>query len=1042
MGQKQSLQTQVEEICNSLRPVDISNQRYFVKSIFRDQQGFMWMGLIHSLVRYDGTSITRYNYHPTSAADMLLHGPEVIAEGHDGTIWIASWRDGVAYLPKNAGAFKRLQIDTVESRRENAVLPSSVLVDSDGVVWVTTRDFVLHRLEDQKVVSNYRCSIPNAVGHYNYGSMHFGHMIEDPEDADLLWIGSPYGITQFSKSKGAFTHFNIDKRVSHYYRPTPRPLYKDARGQIWFGHFNKEGLKVFNTHSEQWTHKIASATEHGISMGSNRIFGIYPYQDSLVIATTWWNHVIIAKIDDPSDHAIAAYTNATTNCQGFLVTSDNQIWIGMQDKVLLGRSPARPFGIFVLGQYVTPNDKNNWPSSMYYDSATGDYIFSTIGGDGIFVINHAAKTGEVIRYRSKPGVLNTDVSMRAIIPHNKDLWISSTGGMLVYDKKQKAIRPFRPDHEDADIIHQYHNSITTDSSGFWMALRSKGMAYYAFEHDVVLRHSNQRRTLLDSEKIIEIAQWKQDYVIAITPDRPHLYDLNSHTSVANWLQEDVLQKFERNGITHGLLQNDTLWITTRGNGLAKITLAGERPYPTEFHLSENAPAANQMNELYLSSTNELWIATSLGFSYFDQSTKSLLDFGVDDGVAFPGRAGWLGELTTGEICVTANRSYEFFDPAKLKRIAQPIQPYLKSMRVAGAPKPGPASTDHALVLTPSDDHITFEMGALNFNPNPNTFFKYRLDGYDKMWKSTGRDFVNYTNLPGGEYTFRFTASPNGSLWSEQEVVVPFRKRPQFIKSSAFYFLLALFLAGSAAISFFVIKKRRKRKDSMLEQESQLLFLQKERAEAELSALRAQMNPHFLFNSLNSINWYIVKNKPKEASRYLTRFSKLVRLILEHSKSELITLADEIDCLTMYVDLESMRFEESFTFRVDLQDHLDIHHIVVPPLLIQPFVENAIWHGLLRKKGPKTLVVSVRAIADALHITIVDNGIGRQAAPQKQTDNSPSRGIAITSLRLQQFQHSAFDSNVDIEDLFDSNNLPSGTRVNVCMPLKTIDTKAL
>ena len=135
-------------------------------------------------------------------------------------------------------------------------------------------------------------------------------------------------------------------------------------------------------------------------------------------------------------------------------------------------------------------------------------------------------------------------------------------------------------------------------------------------------------------------------------------------------------------------------------------------------------------------------------------------------------------------------------------------------------------------------------------------------------------------------------------------------------------------------------------------------LKQKGTELEMQALRAQMNPHFIFNSLNSINWFIQQNNRAQASEYLTKFSKLVRLILQNSKASLIPLESELESLALYLELEAMRFDYHFSYKISVPPDMDISMLKVPPLIIQPYVENAIWHGLMHKEEKGQLEIEV------------------------------------------------------------------------------------
>ncbi|HEU5164321.1 MAG TPA: GAF domain-containing protein [Chitinophagaceae bacterium] len=211
-------------------------------------------------------------------------------------------------------------------------------------------------------------------------------------------------------------------------------------------------------------------------------------------------------------------------------------------------------------------------------------------------------------------------------------------------------------------------------------------------------------------------------------------------------------------------------------------------------------------------------------------------------------------------------------------------------------------------------------------------------------------------------------------------------------------------------------------------------------ETRLQSLRLQMNPHFLFNALNSIQQMILANEELVATRYLSRFSKLLRAILVHSDKEMVTLKEEIDILKLYVELESIRFKESFNYEI-IYDDVEIEEVKVPTLLIQPFVENAIWHGLMHKEGIRNLKVEFTENQEFIRCIIEDNGIGRNNAQEfkiksGQDKRHTSKGIQVSEERLRSMQqHNGVPGSIKIHDLIDVFGKPSGTRVEINFPIK-------
>jgi len=200
-----------------------------------------------------------------------------------------------------------------------------------------------------------------------------------------------------------------------------------------------------------------------------------------------------------------------------------------------------------------------------------------------------------------------------------------------------------------------------------------------------------------------------------------------------------------------------------------------------------------------------------------------------------------------------------------------------------------------------------------------------------------------------------------------------------------------------------------------------------------------MNPHFLFNALNSIQQMILANEEMVATRYLSKFSKLLRTILVHSDKESVSLKEELEILNLYVELESIRFKDSFTYNIEVDDEIDTDEIKLPTLLIQPFVENAIWHGLMHKEGDRLLTVKFSEKDECIECIVEDNGIGRERSGEAklttgQGNKHTSKGIAVSKERLNAMGNGTGQhGSLQIIDLRDEQGNAKGTRVQIIFP---------
>ncbi|MDZ4793789.1 MAG: histidine kinase [Bacteroidota bacterium] len=230
------------------------------------------------------------------------------------------------------------------------------------------------------------------------------------------------------------------------------------------------------------------------------------------------------------------------------------------------------------------------------------------------------------------------------------------------------------------------------------------------------------------------------------------------------------------------------------------------------------------------------------------------------------------------------------------------------------------------------------------------------------------------------------------------------------------------------------------KDKAEQQQKEAEF-QRSLADVSLSALCSQMNPHFIFNCLNSIKLYTTQNDTVAAAKYLTKFSKLIRMALENSRSETVSLQSELESLDLYIQMEAMRFKDKLKYSITIDKDIDSGFIEIPPLLLQPYVENAIWHGLMHKEegGVVEVAVSIMPGEQVLSITIKDDGVGRERSAMlrgKSTANHKSYGTKVTSERLELInQIYKTGAIVKTEDVKDITGAVAGTLVTIKIPFE-------
>lgn len=332
-------------------------------------------------------------------------------------------------------------------------------------------------------------------------------------------------------------------------------------------------------------------------------------------------------------------------------------------------------------------------------------------------------------------------------------------------------------------------------------------------------------------------------------------------------------------------------------------------------------------------------------------------------------------------------------------------------------------------LSHKENNIEIHFGGIANRSNGSFNYQYRLLGFDTNWvnNSSVQSTVLFNALPPGEFQFQLKVINEDGVESDIETVRFLIEEPFYRKW--WFYLLCIAIIVISVSTFFIIRISILTKQNALETQKQ--NTEKELARTQLMALRSQMNPHFIFNALNSIQDYIINNNKELASDYLGLFADLIRRYLYFSNQEQLTIDEEVESLRMYLDLEKIRFEDSFSCQVELDHQLDLE-AKIPVMLVQPFVENAIKHGLLHKKRNRVLKVLFRKIPHGIEVEVYDNGIGRKASSQINKMRNKTYQPFATSAQQKRInlinKQNQYRITVQYEDLVDSQSISLGTRV--------------
>jgi ligand-binding sensor domain-containing protein/two-component sensor histidine kinase len=511
--------------------------------------------------------------------------------------------------------------------------------------------------------------------------------------------------------------------------------------------------------------------------------------------------------------------------------------------------------------------------------------------------------------------------------------------------------------------------------------------------------------------------------------------------VPNGLKNSVVYNIEED-------QFKNLWVgTKRGLFLLKNESLVSVPFSEGFGSNTiNFLKANKEHFLYVGTNNGLYIIDTKAFKESNQISlkhftdqEGLISLECNQNASYLDADGrfWFGtsegvvryENIRDPFAETNFQPVVHINNVKLLLESKNWEDYSDSVDV----KTGlPVNLELAYV----NNHLTFEFSGLYYTNPTKVVYQYMLEGADQDWlPETSTNYATYASLPHGKYTFRVRSMIKGGTWSQNQASFSFEILPPF-------YLTWWFITLSIAITVLIIvsivlailnNEKQKRQNQKLEYTSRMLAL-------EQQTLNSSMNRHFIFNALNSIQYYINRQDKTSANRYLSSFAKLIRKNLDSSQSNFTTLSDEVERMELYLSLENMRFPDKFEYEINVASNIDMHSVKIPAMLFQPYLENSIWHGILPMSKPGKLTVEISRNENDIVIKITDNGIGIEAARQSRESSSHQylpQGMMITSNRINLFRKMT-NQNFKIEGPreYRSNGSVGGTEVEITFPLKT------
>lgn len=667
-----------------------------------------------------------------------------------------------------------------------------------------------------------------------------------------------------------------------------------------------------------------------------------------------------------------------------------------------------------------------------------------IGTAGSGLIKYNVKTEEsafLPIYNEVTGANNFVIELLKV---GNELWLGYNGnGIGIIDLKTKKLVKWIKDGEnDNEIRNGTIWSFIDDGLGnIWAGTRANGINIINKQTKLIKKITPElypefvengiRTMILSKSKKVLVGTEKGLYEIdPITLKSIKLFPKNNDVRYNSFQSIKTIYQDNKN----------RTWLGTFGGGIAVLS-------PT-YDLIKNLNTDNYLlnNVVYAilpENDTTIWISSNFGISKIIHNEKSFTKdgrFTVNHFDEINGlqskefNTGAYLKLKNGQLVFGGSNGINMFNPYEITSNSYLPKVYISEFKIFE--NNYKTDTNIAFLkkvnLKHYENAISIGFNTLGFTLPGKTNYQYRLIGYDTHWiNADNRNYVSYTNLNYGNYEFQVRASTNKGEWGDTYTKLKIEIETPFYRTWWFIISMSLLVIGFAYMIFRIRTKQ------MQEKEATRVQYNKELAEVEMKALRAQINPHFLFNSLNSINNFILKNETNKASKYLVKFSQLVRNILNNSSSSSISLQEELETIELYMLIEGMRFNNQFSYQIKIDEEVNTSVIKIPSLLIQPYIENAIWHGLLQKEGEKKIEINITIYnEEAIAISIIDNGIGRDAARalDQRPKNHKSFGMQIGENRIRLMNSGGHKiAKLEVIDLYNEQHIGIGTKIVIIIP---------
>ncbi len=997
----------------------------FIRSLTIDNLGFLWIGTHSGLSRYDGHTFTNYYCLPEDTNSLSGNVIVCINKDSRGDLWISTEENGLCLFDPAKNNFRRYDISQKGYGYLPGKNPAGIMEDRNGRIWVTlfgdgiawlnpaTNAFELVKLDQD--------TLP-----YNHNEVKEGVTDRDGN----FWLPSRKGLVCFNPYTRAVKFFdryaatkNEEKAINLL-----TCIAKDKENNLFIGTWDR-GLYTYNIQNNEWHQYLPDAS---LRDGKNRINDIQIRDDqSINISTTAYGVITIqSEISLLDNYIQKAEIKSSAGTAITTLSCGNITYEGYSNRLVRTTNLGEIIRYFP-GSKVASDSKGFATISSIRQFNNTTMLLGSYYRRGLFEYDLPSKT-----YRHVP--IKEGREELFVFDIEKDLanddgyWLGTSSGVYYYDARRTLVwenpvsKQFNKDslwiydlyqHKDRSlwmcgknfVLTQQHGEVADHSSELKKLSDKSGQHY----NGIIRYDENTLLTWTDAGEV---------FLIHLQGETTYQYEKLKTPLLSARLIQVVVDPQKR------------LWMGLHNNG---VLCYHRSKHQTEHYTTTNGLSGSKFVSMITNSSDQLWVLSQQGLSLIRMSTGFTINFNhkIPNIISEPNLLITLNDST---LLLAGDEEFAILDINELLKEDIPRRVILTGCMVNDDMQFTSVFQDTTTIreLRYQENTIVLSFTVPDPTGMSQHHFEYRLEGIDNNWINIGTDRkLRLARLSPGKYTLLLRAylpaSGKRSLPNICRFIIP----PPFYRESWFIIMSIII---SAAAGYLMLKQREK-KVRKNEQEKQTL--QQRMAELENQALKSQMNPHFIFNCLNSINGYILKNNTDTAIRFVNKFAKLIRYILEKSSEKEIALEEELAALNTYIEIEAIRLHHSFQYVINVDRSLSMQGTRLPPLIIQPLVENAIWHGMHGIEKAGMIRINIRPVGHYIQIDVEDNGIGYSQSLKSRADRTiekKSMGISITKQRLQLIRPADASAHelLTVTDRFNEEGVQEGTIATLYIPINS------